>query len=437
MGFKEAHEFAKEQVKRYKTEWRTVTGETYGEVKAATWCAEKSVFDVQAMDKLQQGIDSADTQLAAANQHLGALESDYKRHADAASRLNGLRQKSAQYARIQDKLSHDEADLENWQQKVEETRQLAAGGRKFGLVHDLAYALHDMVVEAQPLGIDRSEYVQANAVLMRYETEHGDIADEAKHDPEAADKLPEYEKALKLMQNAVANGKRDLSEADAAASQIDELEKALGKPPGEAEISAALKRVDEIKSERAQHAAAIPKLKDAERASKQADERTEKALAAHTKASEWALIADALAPDGIPGEMLAEALEPINQRLFQSAGDADWGRVEIHADMRITGAGERDYNLLSESEKWRVDAMIAEAVSHLSGIKLLMLDRVDCLDMKGREDLIAWLDILAQDGEIETALIFGTLKQIPNGLPDTLSAFWIENGSVVDLKKVA
>ena len=70
-------------------------------------------------------------------------------------------------------------------------------------------------------------------------------------------------------------------------------------------------------------------------------------------------LADALSPDGIPAELLAEALGPINDRLHSNDGLAEWEPVVIHSDMRIT-YGLRDYALISESEKWRADAMIAE-----------------------------------------------------------------------------
>jgi hypothetical protein len=136
-----------------------------------------------------------------------------------------------------------------------------------------------------------------------------------------------------------------------------------------------------------------------------------------------------LAPEGIPGEMLAEAIGPLNSRLAVSSGIAEWAYVTIDKDMQVLATG-RPYALLSESEQWRVDAMIAEAISHLSGLGVLVLDRFDCLDLKGREDLIAWLDVLATDKEIESALIFGTLKSQPSGLPDTFASFWIEDGVV-------
>ncbi|BBE09746.1 Uncharacterized protein MCB1EB_1585 [Mycoavidus cysteinexigens] len=168
----------------------------------------------------------------------------------------------------------------------------------------------------------------------------------------------------------------------------------------------------------------------------QADERTVKALSAHESVLAWNEIADALAPNGIPGEMLAEALTPLNERLEDSAAITEWAQVVVTKDMQVQ-AGGRSYALLSESEKWRVDAMLAEAISYLSKIKLLVLDRFDVLDLKGREGLLAWLDILAQGGEIDTALIFGTLKALPQSFSQNIETHWLENGVIVQLKEAA
>jgi len=69
-------------------------------------------------------------------------------------------------------------------------------------------------------------------------------------------------------------------------------------------------------------------------------------------------------------------------------------------------------------------------VANLSGARLLVLDRMDVLDLQGRADLFAWLDVLATNGEIDSALVFGTLKALPADLPATVSGHWIENGVV-------
>lgn len=69
--------------------------------------------------------------------------------------------------------------------------------------------------------------------------------------------------------------------------------------------------------------------------------------------------------------------------------------------------------------------------------KKVVLDRFDVLDLKGREDLLYWLDALAEDGEIDTALVFGTLKALPAGLPETIQPVWIEAGVAGEMREAA
>lgn len=403
-GFQAAHEEATARARDGKTCWRAVTGETYGEKKASTWKAIKPEFDTNIMGGLQKEIDIVNADLSAANQRLGALQADHKRHAANAQRIAELHEKSGRYSRIAEKLARDEAGLAD----VEAT--LAA--LKDSALSQNALPCPDCGVM---LVLKDGRLVHAAPLAMGTDS---DIA-----------RLPEHEKALTVMRNSVANDKRDLADSDAAARALAAIEDAEGiKPPDDKDIAAASAALGELARKQSALSVSLNAAREAERKTNLADENTKKASAAHDDVLDWLKIADALAPDGIPGEMLAEALKPLNERLLQSAKDSAWAQVVVHNDMRIT-SGSREYLLLSESEKWRTDAMIAEAVAHLSNMKLLVLDRFDCLDMKGREDLIAWLDILAQDGEIDTALIFGTLKALPTNMPKTCEAFWLENGA--------
>lgn len=426
-GFDAAQKEAQAKARDSKTEWRAVTGETYGEKKAASFKIEKPGIITVELAELRQNLTATDAALAAANQRIGSLLADKKRHAESMQRLNALREKAAKYARIAEKLLLDETGLKDWEVKVQTTRALAAGGHKPGLIHDLAYALNDIIIEAQPLGIDRPQYAAAVAAIDQYEAAHGPIVEPAQHDPEAALKLPEYEKALLLMQSTVANDRRDLADSDTAAKALSALE-ADSSAPDDAEVDVTRKHLDDLKSERATITAQMIKLEAAEREAAQADDRTKKALAAHDLVSAWSLIADALSPEGIPGDMLAEALQPINERLAVSAQITQWPCISITPDMNIFYGLGRPCELLSKSEKWRADAMIAEAVTNLSGIRILVLDGFDVLDFKGREDLICWLEDLAAEREIETCLLFGTLKALPASLPEAFESFWIESG---------
>lgn len=207
-GFDAAHKEAQAKARDEKAAWRTITGETYGDKKAASWAADKPTFDAAALADLQQRLAATDAGLAAANQRMGAFQADHKRHAEAAQRLADLREKGSRYARIADKLVRDEAELKEWETRVESTRQRASGGRKAGLVHDLAYSLNDTLRMAIPFGEmddhQRKQLADANATLEKYSAEHGSIESAGDGDTEARNKLPEYEKALRLMQSASA-----------------------------------------------------------------------------------------------------------------------------------------------------------------------------------------------------------------------------------------
>jgi energy-coupling factor transporter ATP-binding protein EcfA2 len=431
-GFDAAQSEAAGKARDAKASWREITGETYGEKKAEGWKPALTVdVDEMQLQAAKSALDATNAELAAANQRLGALQERMRRYQQAQVAADGLRKRAAIKPRILEKLKRDRAKLAEWQAKVGQARAAAGVALRNGLIHDLARAVHFLSGHyAGPLH-------EHEGVLARYEAEYGPVAQPEQHDLEMAAKLPQYEEVLELWKIAVANDERALADAEAA-------ERALAKSghadpaPDAAEMDAAERHRAQLEVEQVANQSTLDRLKAQRAAAWHADAKSVRAGELHQAVLAWTAIADALGPDGILGEMLAEALGPLNKRLAQSAQVAEWQRVEIAPDMTIrTGPNKRPYALLSESEKWRCDAMIAEAIAHLSGLRLLVLDRFDVLDLQGRSDLVAWLDQLGADGEIESCLLFGTLKAIPANLPETISAHWIENGVVGQLKEAA
>jgi len=418
-GFDAACKEAKSKATEAKGAWRAITGETYGSVKAAHWAAMIPIFDRDALAIGLARIGKLDAEIAAANQQLGALRADAKRRDEQQARVAGLTEKAAKLERIKAKLVRDEAEMATWAEKLKGSEKEAAKP---------APAVLHCPCCAEKLTL-------VNGVLWKHDTLKP--ADDLFAAPSDAN-LSIYRESHKLMVSAVANGKRDLADAEHAAADLKTITEAGAAAPDAGAIDAAQTKVSTLTTERASLAAKVDALRVVKAQADAASKKTTDAACHHDDVTAWDAIADALAPDGIPGEMLGEALGPINARLAQSANDAEWPRIEIGADMSIHAAlHERPYALLSESEKWRADAMVAEAVSHLSGTKLLVLDRFDVLDMQGRADLLAWLDILADGGEIDSCLLFGTLKALPSQLPATIEAFWIEAGVVGELKEAA
>lgn len=454
-GFEAACKEAQNRARDAKAAWKTVTGgETWGKDKAAGWrpaaLPEGADRAGARLENARAKLAEADSALATAQQALGAARSAARAREEQEEQRVQLEERAGRIERIRAKLAKDEAELADWQAKVADAKAAAGGVKKVRAALEDAVLRGLAEVAAEFLGIaeastgivvsdsgeilewDQALLNRARAHVAEYRAQSGAAPAE---DAQSASKLAEYEKARDLLKSAVANGRRDLAAAEAAEAQLAELDKAAA--GGDAQNFDELREDVQQKTEaRDAWRADVAKYQ----ALTEQAERQEKVVADagrhHADVLAWLEIADALSPDGIPGEMLAEALGPMNARLGASAVAAGWSIPQITADMEITGDG-RPYALLSESEKWRADAMIAEAVSYLSGLRLLVLDRFDVLDLTGRADALEWLDALTEADEIDTALVFGTLKALPGGLPDSMQAHWIDGGVVGQMREAA
>ena len=449
-GFEAACKEAQNRARDAKAAWKTVTGgETWGKDKAPKWQPAPLPADAEKAGTRHENavakMKEVEQELGAAQQALGAAKAKAQARQRMAAQRDELAEKAGRIDRIKAKLGRDEAEVAEWQAKVDETRAKAGvapvnpkAPGEF-LLRGLASVTAEFVeltCNHPEVEWDSSLLNRAAAHLAEYRKLHGEpvVGDApAQPDAEAVAKLPEYEKALALVQSAVANDKRDLAAAEQAAAKLKELDEEAAES---IDLEPLQSKVAELTEKRDGWRADAEKYRaTAEQASRR-QALVDQVAALHADVLAWTDIADALAPYGIPGEMLKEALGPINKRLMRSAGVAQWPSVTIHDDMRVT-CGLRHYAMLSESEKWRADAMIAEAVSYLSGLRLLVLDRFDVLDLNGREDLLYWLDAMAEDGDIETALLFGTLKALPAQLPERVGAHWVDNGAAGQIKEAA
>lgn len=454
-GFEAACKEAQNRARDAKAAWKTVTGgETWGKDKAAGWrpAALPEVADRAGarLENARAKLTEADGALATAQQALGAARSADRAREEQEEQRVQLEERAGRIERIRAKLAKDEAELADWQAKVADAKAAAGGVKKVRAALEDAVLRGLAEVAAEFLGIaeastgivvsDSGEILEWDQALLNRAKAHvaeyrAQSATAPAEDAQAAAKLAEYEKARDLMQSAVANGRRDLAAAEAAEAALQALDAAAagGDAPNFDELREDVQQKTEARDAWRADVAKYQAL--TEQAARQ-EKVVAEAARHHADVLAWLEIADALSPDGIPGEMLAEALGPMNERLTDAAEASGWADVTVTRDMQVL-AGGRPYALLSESEKWRADAMIAEAVSYLSGLRLLVLDRFDVLDLAGRADALEWLDALAEADEIDTALVFGTLKALPGGLPDSMQAHWIDGGVVGQMREAA
>jgi hypothetical protein len=409
-GFDAAHEAAKNNATQSKALWRNVTGETYGEVKAATWVAAGPDAAQAMAESLvaasTQQIATMDELIAKQNQAIGGLKSRRDEVAAKRAKLPALRLEAEKLDRLRKKLLVDRESVESMAAKVAS----ASGAPR--------------PVQTWACPCCASLLVLQDGKLVEHIPPAGGI-------PPDAGQLPAYEASLRMCKSAVANTERDIAAAESAQRQITEIEAMadIGADDANA-IADAEAEIVRLTAKKAEVLARVDVAKRHTQAVELAKKKTAEAADMHTAVAEWAAIAKELSPDGIPAEILAATLTPVNTRLKQSALDTGWPEVAIDGDM-VVRVGGRVYGLLSESEKWRADAVIAEAISHISGRKLLVLDRMDVLDLPSRAQLMGWLETLADFGDIDTAIVCGTLKQKPTGLPPMITAHWVVGGEIL------
>jgi hypothetical protein len=403
VGFPEAEKDAKGRAMEAKGAWRAVTGETYGEKRAETWKAEKPAVAEQDLLQAEHDLDVVDGEITQANQAVGELQARWNAQQGRAQKIAQLEEAAGKLERIRTKLAADESDLAAAQAKVDRLSdsKLSQDALPCPCCNAMLVVRDGQLVEAGPLA-------------------HGTEDDLAA--------LPELTKARDMMQRAVDNDRQALKAAEDAEAQLTALEEETGEPVTEVQLEQARQRVTVLNESRKQLAQKLDEHRAAQRAAAEADDKTAKAAKHHADVQAWTLIAEAMAPDGIPGELLSDALRPVNDLLHSLAQRANWARMQLSRDMDITADG-RLYGLLSESEQWRADCLLALALANLSGLKLALLDRFDVLDLRGRGELLDLLYDLADAGEVDTVAVFGTLKAAPPS-DDLMESYWVQAGEV-------
>ncbi|MEQ6495534.1 AAA family ATPase [Pseudomonas aeruginosa] len=409
-GFPAAVEQAKAYASESRGAWKAITGENYGSEKAVDWAPEllATVVTEDQVAEAGKNLQLLEDDLAEAQQALGASKQARQAADGRAQRIAKLRELVDLEPRRRNKLTTDEQNQDEWSEKVM-AAELASSGS----------------VPHQPLTCPHCQ----GAVDLRAGTLVVHQPPEQIADAEAARRLPEYREYLASAQRAVANSQRDLDECLAAAEQIKALEAESVEAPSAEAIANGEQAINELRQARDASRAKLVALQEALEAATQREASIAKAQAAHQDVVAWTGMADALSPTGIPAEILADAIGPVNDTLKRLAGIAGWSPVEISADIDVTFGG-RLYGLLSESERWRCDTTIALAIATISGLRLVMLDRLDVLDLPSRNQAIALMRAMTSDREIDSVVVAGTLKEPMAKTPEWLQAVWIESGHI-------
>lgn len=416
-GFPAAEAEAKERASQARGAWKQVTGETYGSQKAESWEASAvEVPDLAVIDELKGQLEQNQAAINEKNQLIGTAKAAISNQANLQNRVTQLEEQAGKVERIKAKQLTDENSLAEVQQLINEAEQAA------------------LSQEALPcpccqtlLVYSRTEHAFIDATTLSTKAGDAGIA-----------KLEEYRNSATMLQRTIANNQRDLLAAESAAQQLKELQDsaAASAESSATDIEALQGDINDLTDARQDLLGRINDLQEQQFAAAQTLTKTKDAARYHAEVLAWTTIAEQMAPSGIPANILSQALKPF-QNLIDNINSLvpRWPAVGITPDMELA-AGHRSYGLLSESEQWRVQAVITLALAQLSGINLVVLDRFDVLDPVSRVELMEALCDLSDQNQHLQVVMLGTLAKPAAGLPDSyIQQIWLEAGVVAEAKQ--
>lgn len=132
----------------------------------------------------------------------------------------------------------------------------------------------------------------------------------------------------------------------------------------------------------------------------------------------WLALAEDLGPQGVAVSLAGGAFTRLNDELVQVCEELGFEPTLLNAEGQVFYAGRESW-YCSESERWRLDTAVAIAVARLSGVGMVILDRLDVLDAGARPALLMGLVRL----KLGCALVCCTAATRP-GVPASIGLLW-------------
>lgn len=164
-----------------------------------------------------------------------------------------------------------------------------------------------------------------------------------------------------------------------------------------------------------------------------------KAAAAEKSLASWERLCKALGPKGIRARAIAGPLKELEAKINARLNEYSPGhRVELTStegfELRVYGPGNADCPLpikgLSTSERLRVGVALQDALSHLTGLRFLLIDNMDMLDADNEWRLFATLEGMAAD--YDSIVVIATMDS-DHPLPNPgqgWTVYWLKDGAV-------
>lgn len=408
-GFGAMAEEAKEKAKAARAVWQHTTGENYGSEKAEGW-----EVDIPAgKDVTQEDIDQA---IAAEKKLQGQIEEGIAFRTKVQSDINY----AAGYEERAEDLRNAASLLKRAQGKLESTtRELE---KQAARRNTLNAQLGTSPACACP-------HCGEAVLIVNGELKDGNASLTAAQRKEAQKELEGVVNSIDMLERTKTNDKKALADAELATRQLAEHEANKPAAVQDGLLQKTEEKLNECRQALTTAQARRNALQDRLDLVSGAAKTNEIAAQKHAEVKAWKLIEEELSPAGIPSRLLAKAISPVNTAFEVMARITSWPLPKIEDDLSLTYGG-RSYGLCSESAQWRWDSMAALVITQMSGLGFVVLDRLDVLSIKHRPRMAALLLELVKAGNIESAIIAGTMKAAPE-MPPGFQSLWIEKGVVL------
>lgn len=394
LGWEAAYKQASEKGAEYKGAWTYITGEHYGAEKGANWVPK--LFDIgydteAAKIKLSSLKARRDEIIKSQGANEAKTEADINKIAELENII-------AERPAIEERINKNKSELSLVAEKI----------KNYNL-----NSVPPVKSESQPCPACGAALNIKNGIIIKGETinkAENDAIERAYNRVIA--EIKKLEARKEELNRLVYEDEQAIIVCDLKRNELETLK---SKPDTSTE-PVNTEAIDNQIAELEAHIAAEQAYRDA--------------FSYHEKITRNKTIVSALAPDGLRMTALKSGLDKFNAELEWMSEKAKYEKIKLTPELEIT-FGERNYRLLSESEKYRVRAIIQIAVAILDGSQFMIFDGADILDKAGRNGLFRVLSSY----EMIPSLICMTIDN-EELMPDFSKAggnsYWVEGG-VIDM----
>ena len=380
-GWESVDKVYKDRGRRAKNAWKAITGRNYGIKVAADWHPEGwlAAYDGLTVEQCEERLRSGHDALTGLHVARAITQAEIDGARAARDELKALQEPLAKKVRS---TQAAKAEYEATQTKAEELREKGSQLKSELVQHRKLKPSLD----GDPLKCPCCEAELLMTGDGALEARDRDAEERAMVEwRETEDKLrKETENQLALYhaaQKPAVEAEERLRDAREAEAQVHHNIGTLTDKAQLADTEATDDRTDEIDA----------KNREIENLRKQRDlvEKRLGAKAHHESVQAYDQIVTILGPKGVRAKAMEGAMANLDQFLVFIAKQTGWPRVKLDRNYNISIGKRASLRMCSESERWRGQATLQVAVGRLKRDPVIVLDRADILDPKGREDLAA------------------------------------------------